>query len=264
MGAEALAAGRAVSLLVLERVSKSFGGVTALSDVSFDVKEGEILGLMGANGAGKTTLFALIAGNMAPTGGSIRFDGQAIQGRRADRINRLGIARTFQIVKPFAGMTVLENVTSACLYGRRQERNRARAEEHALALLEEFGLAERASSLASTLTLVGRKRLEIVRALATDPRLLLLDEVLAGLTATEASEAIEIVRKLRDVHGLTLIVIEHVMKALMRLSDRIIVLHHGAKVAEGTPEAIAKDQHVADIYFGTRLPQGEGQEGATQ
>lgn len=239
-----------MSLLELEGVSRRFGGILAVDRVSFALEAGEILGLMGANGAGKTTLFAMIAGNLTPSAGRIRLEGRPIEGLGAARVNRLGIARSFQIVRPFAGMSVLENVAAACLYGRARCHSRVEAERRAAAILERLGLGRWAASQAGTLTLAQRKRLEIARALGTRPRILLLDEVMAGLTAAEVEEALALLQDLRRTDGLTLVVIEHVMRALMRLSDRIVVLHHGAKLAEGSPEAIARDPEVAAVYLG--------------
>lgn len=238
-----------MSLLGLVDVSKSFGGVRALQNVGFQVMEGEILGIMGANGAGKTTLFSLIAGNLRPSGGRIQFDGHAIHGMRPDRISRLGIARTFQIVRPFGEMSVLENVKVGAMYGARRE-GKAAAEARAGEILEELGLARRAAALASSLTIADRKRLEIARALATGPKLLLLDEVMAGLTASEVAAALEMLRMMKTRHGLTILVIEHVMRALMRLCNRIIVLHHGQLIAEGTPQAVSENPTVISAYLG--------------
>jgi branched-chain amino acid transport system ATP-binding protein len=241
-------------LLRLDAVGKRYGGVTALADVSFAVAAGEIVGLMGANGAGKTTLFSLVSGTTRPSAGAIWFDGRRIDGLKPHRIARLGIGRTFQIVRPFGALSVLDNLVVAALHGRARAANRAAAQAQSQALLEEVGLAERAQSPAASLTLAGRKRLEVARALATGPRLLLLDEVLAGLTATEVAEALELIRALQRRHGLTLVVIEHVMRALMRLCDRIVVLHHGAKIAEGAPQQIVEDPRVAAAYFGSAEP----------
>jgi len=233
-------------------VSRRFGGVRALDDISFDMQVGEILGLMGANGAGKTTLFSIIAGNIPPSTGEIWFDEHRIDGLGPHRVSRLGVARTFQIVRPFANMTVLENVTVGALYGRGQTKSQPRAREQSMQILDEVGLADRADVLASALTLADRKRLEVARALATEPRLLLLDEVLAGLNATEARDALDLLRQLRKSRSLSIIVIEHVMKALMQLSERIIVLHDGSKVMEGIPAEVANDPRVIKAYLGEK------------
>ncbi len=241
-----------MTLLRLEDVGKSYGGVAALRGLSFAVGPGEIVGLMGANGAGKTTAFSLIAGTQRPSEGRIWFDGKRIDGKPAYAVARLGIARTFQIVRPFAGLTVIDNLVIAALYGRLRERSRGAAEARAREILAEVGLAADATRPAETLTLAGRKRLEVARAVAAGPRLLLLDEVLAGLTASEVAEALDMIRALHRRRRLTLVVIEHVMRALTQLCQRIIVLHHGAKIAEGSPAEVVVDQRVIDAYLGTR------------
>ena len=240
-----------MTLLSVDAVVKSFSGVVALDHISFDVGEGEFVGVMGANGAGKTTLFSVIAGNLRANDGTITFDGRRIDGLRPDQISRQGVARTFQIVRPFGNMTVLENVALGVLYGRRRERSAAVAEAKAGEILDRLGLSDRAQLPAKHLTLAGRKRLEIARSLATEPRLLLLDEVLAGLTPGEAAAAIEIVREFHASDRLTILMIEHVTRALMALSQRIVVLHHGQKIAEGTPSEVARDPRTLSVYLGT-------------
>ena len=243
-----------MNLLRVENVSMRFRGVLALDQVSFAVKTGEIVGLMGANGAGKTTMFSLIAGNIRPTGGAIFLDDLRIDGLRPDRISRKGVARTFQIVRPFGDMTVLENVMLGAFYGRRRERWEAAAEASARQILERLGLERRADHLARELTLAGRKRLEIARSLATEPRLLMLDEVLAGLTPAEVTEAVDIIRSLHGAGGLSIIMIEHVTRALMGLTHRIVVLDHGQKITEGSPAEVARDPRTVAAYLGTVPP----------
>lgn len=239
-----------MSLLRLTDVSKNFGGLWALQHVSLTVAAGSIHGLMGANGAGKTTLFSIVAGNQTSTGGSIEFDGQRLNGRRPDQICRMGIARTFQIVRPFPTMTVRQNIETAALFGNAIPPARETLPEIVARVLDDVGLTADPESMAGTLTLSDRKRLEIARALATGPRLLMLDEVMAGLTATEVSEMIEAVRRIRDGYGLTILIVEHVVQALATLSERITVLHHGEKIAEGDPDEIAADADVQAAYFG--------------
>jgi branched-chain amino acid transport system ATP-binding protein len=205
---------------------------------------------MGANGAGKTTLFSLIAGHQRPSAGRILFDGQNVTGMRPDAINRRGIARTFQIVRPFKTMSVRENVMIGALFGAGADETLGAADSDAMRILEETGLAADADRPAGTLTLAGQKRLEIARALATRPRLLLLDEVMAGLTPTEVVAAIDTIRLVHARHALTILVIEHVMSALMQLGRRILVLHHGLKIADGTPAEIAASAVVQEAYLG--------------
>jgi branched-chain amino acid transport system ATP-binding protein len=238
------------AMLSVRGVGKRFGGLTALSDVSFEVGEGRIVGVMGANGAGKTTLFGLIAGNTRPSSGDIRYEGRSLVGLRPDQICRLGVARTFQIVKPFAGLTVLENLRTAAMFGKAQHRRAADADAASRGVLEEVGLAEVADRPASTLTLSGQKRLEIARAIASGARLILLDEVMAGLTPTEVLQMMQTLRRLQAQRGLTLLVIEHVMRALMDLCSHIVVLHHGQLIAEGAPDNIGRNEQVLAVYFG--------------
>ena len=239
-----------IMFLQLINVGRSFGGLQAVNAVDLTVEKGEILGLMGANGAGKTTLFNLIAGNLKPTTGEIWLEGKRTDGLRADQINRMGVGRAFQIVRPFSGLTVLENVVIGSLFGRGHEQSITKAQNIAKEILDQVGIVDRADDKAGTLTLAGRKKLEIARSLATQPSLLLLDEVMAGLTPVEVSEALETVSKLHREQGLTIIVIEHVMRALMHLSERLVVLHHGSKIAEGTPKEISESKVVNDVYFG--------------
>lgn len=239
-----------MSLLAVDRVSRRFGGLLALDSVSLGVEEGEIVGIMGANGAGKTTLFAVIAGHVKPSSGTVRLRGRDVTGLRPDRICRMGLTRTFQIVRPFAGLSVFDNAVVAALYGSRASSDRRAAEVAAMQAIEDAGLAGRTDQAAGTLTLSGQKRLEVARALATGSRIIMLDEVMAGLTPTEVEEMLAMIARLRAERGITFLVIEHVMKALMKLSDRVLVLHHGKEIALGTPEAIAADPQVLELYYG--------------
>lgn len=239
-----------MSLLVVERVGKRFGGLQALDDVSFEVPRGAIVGLMGANGAGKTTLFSLIAGNERPSAGDIRVNGRSIVGLRPDQIASRGVARTFQIVRPFAGISVFENAFTAALFGAGKHATRASAAASADDALALAGLAPRRDDLAARLTLSDQKRLEIARAVATGAELILLDEVMAGLTPAEVEKMLEVVRRFRDERKLTVVIIEHVMRALMRLADEIVVLHLGRKIAQGAPASIAADPAVQQAYLG--------------
>lgn len=238
-----------MTMLDVSSLGKTFGGVTALRDISFTVEQGDIVGIMGANGAGKTTLFSIIAGNTRASTGTIRFDGRTITGLKPHRISQAGIARTFQIVRPFRGLSVRENVKTSLQFGaRRLGQSAAQAETGTI--LETTGLAAAAGQLAGSLTLAQQKRLEVARALAGGPRIILLDEVMAGLTPTEVLEMIDLVQRIRSDMTITVLIIEHVMGALMKLSDRIIVLHHGEMIAEGTPAAVAGDPAVQDAYLG--------------
>jgi branched-chain amino acid transport system ATP-binding protein len=237
-------------LLEVEGIIKHFGGLTALANVNFHIDRGEILGLIGPNGAGKTTLFNLISGSLVPTSGRIEFKGEDITGLKPHRICRKGIARTFQLVKLFGNMTVLENVLLGGLFGPSKNSQRSHTKKACLDLLEFVGLSEMQESLARDLTIINQKRLEVARALATKPELLMLDEFMAGLNPTEVALGIALIKKIHD-QGMTIFMIEHVMKVIMDVSDRIVVLHHGEKIAEGIPEEIAANQMVIDVYLGT-------------
>lgn len=236
-------------LLQLERVAKSFKGLMALNFVTMDIIEGEILGLIGPNGAGKTTLFNLIAGVYHPSRGKISFDGKDITKTAPHQRCWMGIARTFQLVRPFPQLTVLENVSVGRVYGHDSVRSRVQAESEAETILEKVGLAGRASMKAHSLTLVDRKRLELARALATKPRLLLLDELLAGLNPSEVLASMNLIREIRDT-GITIIMVEHLIKAVFGVADRIVVLNAGDMIAEGTPKMIAENQAVITAYLG--------------
>lgn len=240
-----------MSILSLTHVSKSFGGVHAVKDVSFTVRTGEIYGLMGANGAGKTTLFSLIAGHNRPDQGEICLDGRRIDGSRPDRVCRAGVARTFQIVRPFRGLTALDNVATAAWFGAQPAPTAQSARNRAAAILDEIGLGALAEQPAASLTLAAQKKLEVAKALAASPRLLLLDEVMAGLTPTEVRAMMAMIIDIRERYSLTILIIEHVMRALMELSGHIFVLHHGEKIAEGTPAEIGEHTAVQDAYLGS-------------
>jgi branched-chain amino acid transport system ATP-binding protein len=233
-----------------EGVKKYFGGLAAVAHVDFYINQGEIVGLIGPNGAGKTTLFNLISGSLAPTSGIIRFKDENITGLKPHQICKRGMARTFQLVKLFGEMTVLENTLLGFLFGTGTGVRESKAKRESLELLEFVGLSTMEKVLSKELTIANQKRLEVARALATKPELLLLDEVMAGLNPTEIAQETELIRKIRD-KGITIFMIEHVMKAIMDIPDRIIVLHYGEKIAEGTPEEIAENRAVIEVYLGT-------------
>jgi branched-chain amino acid transport system ATP-binding protein len=235
-----------MSLLQVSNLTKDFGGLRAVAGLSFELKTGEILGLIGPNGAGKTTAFNLIAGFIPPTSGEVYFETKNLVGLKPHAIVRRGIARTFQIVKPFRRLPVLENVTLAAFL---HEPNRAKAEAEAAGRLEVVGLTSQAGRQAADLTLGEQKRLEIARALATRPKILLLDEPMGGLNPTEIDEACQLVLKIRG-QGVTIILVEHHMKAIMRISDRVIVLHHGVKIGDGPPAEIVRNREVVTAYLG--------------
>ena len=235
------------ALLEVDGVSKRFRGLRAVQDASFAIPEGDINGLIGPNGAGKTTIFNLIAGVYAPDAGRIRFQGREIQGLRPDRVCAAGIGRTFQIVKPFAGLSVLDNVMVG---GLLREKSTAGARALSASILERLGLGPKRDLPASSLTLPDRKRLEVARALATRPRLLLLDEVMAGLRPTECDQMVAVFREINRAEGLTILLIEHVMRAVMALAQHIGVLHHGEIIARGTPAEVVRDPAVLECYLG--------------
>jgi branched-chain amino acid transport system ATP-binding protein len=236
-----------VPLLEVENVSKRFGALIAVRQVSLSIEKGEILGLIGPNGAGKTTLFNIIAGKYRPDSGSITFDGTRIDGRRPYEICHLGISRTYQLVKPFLTETVLENVLLGTIFGGRTETEDISASaERAISMV---GLQESARKYVSTLPFIDRRRIELARAVATGAKLVLLDEPMAGLNPSEVQQFTDIVRKINE-SGITVLIIEHVMRAIMGLSMRIVVLDHGEKIAEGKPEQIAEDNRVVRVYLG--------------
>jgi len=244
-----------VHILEGEKVTKYFGGLAAVSDVSFYIDQGEVVGLIGPNGAGKTTLFNLISAALVPKPGIIKFKGKTITGLKRYQICRMGIARTFQTVKIFPNLPVLENVRVGAFFGPPKSPSSTEATREAAELLDFVGLSKVSNSPARDLTLANQKRLEVARAMATKPELLLLDEMMAGLNQTEIAQAMELVKQIRD-KGITIVMIEHVMKAIMNVCDRIIVLHHGKKIAEGTPQEIANSKTVVEVYLGVQTNAG--------
>jgi branched-chain amino acid transport system ATP-binding protein len=246
-------------ILSVRDATRFYGGVAAVQGIHFDVRPGEIMGLIGPNGAGKTTLINLITGTVAPTRGEITFRGQRLNGLRPYAIGRLGIARTFQIVRPFANLTVLENVAVGAMYGAGgHKRSAAQALQKAAEVLEMVHLAPRANDPAQALPIAGRKRLEMARALAMEPQLLLLDEAMAGLRGGEVDEAMELVRAI-NASGVTILVIEHVMRVIMGVCQRVVVLDYGRQIAEGTPREITNDPAVVEAYLGKRYAERHAQ-----
>lgn len=239
----------AKKILEVVGLYKYFGGLAAVSDLNFHLEQGEILGLIGPNGSGKTTVFNLIAGLLKPDKGKIYFYENEISGKNSATICQMGIGRTFQIPLPFSRLTVLENVKLARLYGSRPAKNLNEAEEEAERIIEFIGLKSRRSTISGNLTILDRKKLELGKALATKPKLLLLDEILGGLTPKEIEDAIKLIMAIKET-GISMIIVEHVMKAIMGISDRIIVLNSGIKIAEGKPKEVVLENSVIEAYLG--------------
>ncbi|MBQ3447169.1 MAG: ABC transporter ATP-binding protein [Synergistaceae bacterium] len=238
-------------IIEVEGLTKTFKGLKAVNNVSLFAEEGRITGMIGPNGAGKSTTFNMICGYYPPTSGRIRFRGQDITGKRAYEFADMGIARTFQIMKPLGNLSVLDNVASSAFFGRHKAKNITQAREIAEGILEFTGLAQKRNVLARSMGTPDQKRLEMARALATKPDMLFLDEVMAGLNPAETETAIDLIRRINS-QGVTIFLIEHIMKAVVSLCEKVVVLHHGEKIAEGTPEQVMNDPYVMEVYLGVK------------